>query len=342
MPPDSYEDLVALSGETFGLSVDVSNVRFYTQELAGSKGINVEITKGAWDAIKTLLTEALSRMSLAPDDKRHRASRRSFVLPSPARPSKASEDRKSREPVSHLLKTMKRGCRGRRGRRCLSEQGRRQAQVVASEDEEDEEVEDELDDELREEEAEGGVAEASSSPRKKTMRNSCSYHHRRHWRRNLLNSCSPSRHPPRPQPRRLTGGAHLNAASVLTSSPTPKSSRSVTQPLAQDPNPSKKKGLPGPDERFVVIIEYDDGSDEETQTMFKTRGRHTVSKVLMQACRTFGIEELYDKTQLVLAIDTEEDGEIVEHRFMCPKDETMANVGAVAESRFIVQVEDDL
>ncbi|EPT02517.1 hypothetical protein FOMPIDRAFT_82520 [Fomitopsis schrenkii] len=98
-----------------------------------------------------------------------------------------------------------------------------------------------------------------------------------------------------------------------------------------------------PEDRFVIIIEYDDGAGagEETQTMFKTRGRHTVAKVLMQACRTFGIEDLYDKSQLVLALELEEGGEIVEHRFMCPKEETMAQVGAESESRFIVQVEDE-
>lgn len=50
------------------------------------------------------------------------------------------------------------------------------------------------------------------------------------------------------------------------------------------------------DDRFVVTIEYDDGVDPEAnQTGFKTRGRHLVSKVLMQACKTFGIDHLYDR-----------------------------------------------
>lgn len=43
----------------------------------------------------------------------------------------------------------------------------------------------------------------------------------------------------------------------------------------------------------------------------------------------------------MLALDVEEDGEIVEHRFVCPKEETMAGVGAEADSRFIVELEDD-
>ena len=44
---------------------------------------------------------------------------------------------------------------------------------------------------------------------------------------------------------------------------------------------------------------------------------------------------------MVLALELEEDGEIVEHRFVCPKEETMAQVGAEAGSRFIVHIEDD-
>ena len=35
--------------------------------------------------------------------------------------------------------------------------------------------------------------------------------------------------------------------------------------------------------------------DPEGRSLFKTRGRHMVSKVLMQACRTFGIEQQYEK-----------------------------------------------
>ncbi len=41
------------------------------------------------------------------------------------------------------------------------------------------------------------------------------------------------------------------------------------------------------------MIEYSD--DPESRSLFKTRGRHMVSKVLMQACRTFGLEEYYDR-----------------------------------------------
>lgn len=44
------------------------------------------------------------------------------------------------------------------------------------------------------------------------------------------------------------------------------------------------------------MIEYND--DPESRSLFKTRGRHMVSKVLMQACRTFGLEDYYSRYRI--------------------------------------------
>lgn len=65
--------------------------------------------------------------------------------------------------------------------------------------------------------------------------------------------------------------------------------------LMVKPVPTEPVLQPRNDESFLVTIEYDDGVSEETQSLFKTRGRHQVSKVLMQACRTFGIPELFSR-----------------------------------------------
>ncbi|OCH89418.1 hypothetical protein OBBRIDRAFT_888416 [Obba rivulosa] len=47
---------------------------------------------------------------------------------------------------------------------------------------------------------------------------------------------------------------------------------------------------------FLVQIQYiGHTAGEDEQLMFKTRGRHHVTKVLHQACRTFGIEDLYER-----------------------------------------------
>lgn len=42
------------------------------------------------------------------------------------------------------------------------------------------------------------------------------------------------------------------------------------------------------DDTHVIEIQYDDDGDFKS-SLFKTRGRHTVNKVLKMACRTFGI-----------------------------------------------------
>ncbi|KAI0944008.1 hypothetical protein AcV7_001946 [Taiwanofungus camphoratus] len=111
--------------------------------------------------------------------------------------------------------------------------------------------------------------------------------------------------------------------------------------LMVKPVPTEPVLQPRNDESFLVTIEYDDGVSEETQSLFKTRGRHQVSKVLMQACRTFGIPELFSRAHLVLIVDVEEDDEIVEHRFLCANNDTMARAGAEPNSKFVIQIDED-
>ncbi|KAI0669505.1 hypothetical protein C8Q78DRAFT_1154837 [Trametes maxima] len=91
-----------------------------------------------------------------------------------------------------------------------------------------------------------------------------------------------------------------------------------------------------PDGSFIVMIEYND--DAESRQLFKTRGRHTVSKVLMQACRTFGIEEFYPSARMVLLVEDEEEGEV--YRSVCNRNDTMAQAGAEPNARFVVEIVD--
>ncbi|CCM01027.1 uncharacterized protein FIBRA_03075 [Fibroporia radiculosa] len=94
-----------------------------------------------------------------------------------------------------------------------------------------------------------------------------------------------------------------------------------------------------PEEKFVISIEYLNGANSADKLMFKTRGRHTVAKVLLQACRTFGLEHLYDSARLVLILPIQEgDGEWVEEKFLCDPEDTMSMVGAGSESRFAIEV----
>ena len=49
-----------------------------------------------------------------------------------------------------------------------------------------------------------------------------------------------------------------------------------------------------PAETCLITVDYDDGN-EVCSSAFKTKGRHTVHKVLMTVCKTFGIEALYPR-----------------------------------------------
>lgn len=52
-----------------------------------------------------------------------------------------------------------------------------------------------------------------------------------------------------------------------------------------------------PTETCLIVVEYDNGEDVCSST-FKTKGRHTVHKVLLTVCRTFNIESQYSRRVL--------------------------------------------
>ncbi|KAI0700990.1 hypothetical protein C8T65DRAFT_657033 [Cerioporus squamosus] len=109
-------------------------------------------------------------------------------------------------------------------------------------------------------------------------------------------------------------------------------------PDAVSQSSQASQSQPRSDESFLIMIEYSD--DPESRSLFKTRGRHMVSKVLMQVCRTFGLEEYYRSARLVLLVEEpDEDGEITfQRRFVCDRDGTMAEAGAEPNSKFIVEI----
>ncbi|KAI0629578.1 hypothetical protein C8Q77DRAFT_295086 [Trametes polyzona] len=133
-----------------------------------------------------------------------------------------------------------------------------------------------------------------------------------------------------------TGGRSAERAP----SPKVKVEKSLAKPTPplQEAAPARPQGKS--DESFVIMIEY--GDDPESRSLFKTRGRHMVGKVLMQACRTFGIEQYYDHARLVLLIEADgDDGEPTVYRSVCSRDETMAQAGAQPDARFLVEIEEE-
>ena len=87
------------------------------------------------------------------------------------------------------------------------------------------------------------------------------------------------------------------------------------------------------------MIEY--AEDPDSRSLFKTRARHTVSKVLMQACRTFELQAYYHSARLVLVVEEEdaETGEVgFRRKHTCGRHETMGEAGAEPDARFLVEI----
>ncbi|KAI0343582.1 hypothetical protein BDW22DRAFT_1428158 [Trametopsis cervina] len=107
--------------------------------------------------------------------------------------------------------------------------------------------------------------------------------------------------------------------------------------------PSEAAVRPG--DTCLITVSYDDGQELCSST-FKTKGRHTVQKVLMTVCKTFNIEHLYNRAKLVRVVtdstdDMDSDEQVMEQMVFCPKDHTMTQVGAHQDARFTIAIEED-
>ncbi|KAF7294565.1 Zn(2)-C6 fungal-type domain-containing protein [Mycena indigotica] len=94
-------------------------------------------------------------------------------------------------------------------------------------------------------------------------------------------------------------------------------------------------------DRFkITLISGETGKGKE----FKTRGSHTVEKILSVGAKNLGIEPNGGKLVLYLLVEvTDEDGWEEEEpaRLKCERHQTMQEVGAVSGSEFVLELEDD-
>lgn len=114
-----------------------------------------------------------------------------------------------------------------------------------------------------------------------------------------------------------------------------------SRPAASQSSQSQPTSQPAvkSDDSFLIMIEYAD--DPDSRSLFKTRARHTVSRVLMQACRTFEIQDHYHSARLVLVVEAEDEetGEISYRRkYTCGRHETMGEAGAEPDAKFLVEI----
>nr|VWP01479.1 DgcP [Ganoderma boninense] len=137
-------------------------------------------------------------------------------------------------------------------------------------------------------------------------------------------------------PSRSQGNAGhtTHASSPFTNGCAFSEPRAATSQPESQPQPAAKS-----DESFLIMIEY--AEDPDSRSLFKTRARHTVSRVLMQACRTFELQNYYHRARLVL-VEEEEDVETGEVGFRrkhtCGRHETMGEAGAEPNARFLVEI----
>ncbi|PIL33726.1 hypothetical protein GSI_04351 [Ganoderma sinense ZZ0214-1] len=120
----------------------------------------------------------------------------------------------------------------------------------------------------------------------------------------------------------------------------PSRSQEPRAPTSQSQSQSQPEGKS--DESFLIMIEY--AEDPDSRSLFKTRARHTVSKVLMQACRTFEIQAYYHSARLVLVVEEEdaETGEVgFQRKHTCGRHETMGEAGAEPNARFLVELAEE-
>nr|VWO95691.1 Fungal_trans domain-containing protein [Ganoderma boninense] len=122
--------------------------------------------------------------------------------------------------------------------------------------------------------------------------------------------------------------------------------RALSEPRAtpsQPPPESQPPVAAKSDESFLIMIEYAEDPDG-SRSLFKTRARHTVSRVLMQACRTFELQEYYPRARLVLVVEEEdvETGEVgFRRKHTCARHETMGEAGAEPNARFVVEIAEE-
>ncbi|KJA18151.1 hypothetical protein HYPSUDRAFT_218407 [Hypholoma sublateritium FD-334 SS-4] len=106
----------------------------------------------------------------------------------------------------------------------------------------------------------------------------------------------------------------------------------------------KEAGGTDGDQRFEISIT---GPDAKVSAQFKTRGRHTVGKVLAAACKTFEIEYYRARLYHVLYRENEE-GEEERVEIKCDVDDTMSRAGVNGNSQLFIRIaprgedEDDL
>lgn len=101
-------------------------------------------------------------------------------------------------------------------------------------------------------------------------------------------------------------------------------------PSASSRSTQSSQSSLNPDAHFVVRIRAPESQEAE----FKTRGKHTIKKVLLGACNTFDLD--YERARLILVLSEPEGGHDM---YYCEPEESMASCGIMPDSTLVIHVE---
>lgn len=355
--PTEYEKAELFSREQFGLS---GPIHLVTEDLpAPLNGTRVRIHQDAWRVISPIVYQVIIEVTGDTGSKRKSSARKSSIASkrtSEAQPAAALLT--STDDEEDLEATQSDDPTDLHPPRLKSPTKTNRSRVMSDDEEEDEEGEEE---EERVEEEEEGKEQDEVDLALRSSRGSSHYTQSQRSsyvsaqfssvkdqleeieitpRAKTVKDPSPSTLPFKPSPA-------SDPADFQSPPETQTQEAESDYPLQATSSKSKskpesKKGrlslhdqsLVNKDETFLITIQHIRG-DRTEDSIFKTRGRHLVGKVLKMACKTFNIGSEIGRARLIL-IEEDEEGE--EHRFPCENEDSMLNAGAYPDATFIIDI----
>ncbi|KAJ3479742.1 hypothetical protein NLI96_g8850 [Meripilus lineatus] len=117
----------------------------------------------------------------------------------------------------------------------------------------------------------------------------------------------------------------------------PELSQLATQKSSAEDNHAEDSNV-----TYIVNIQYNHSDDYVTHNLFKTRGKHLVSKVLKMACRTFEVTYNPETVRLERIEEcTDSFGAPDERRIRCRTDGVMAETGLQQDALYELIVDED-
>jgi hypothetical protein len=360
--PKTYEDTTGLAIKVFSIDSSPASIVLTTSTLDICQGRTVRIFPGAWESIFNLVAEVEVSISDKPDDHAQKIARESLATPSP-----------SKRPQAQVAHTQNGGGSGNVGvtdDQDVTEDEDEAEQLAALSSfagsvanseygdgsqisEEEHPVAKNLEEADFPGRYERSLTAGRALPSELSERNQTD----EEW---VEYNEPPDAHPLEARPQQLAPaldefrerdlqevkdvvqsqadlqGAHraIKKETLSVSRPKPEPSLEEEE-VAGTSQPRSQSQEDDEPSRFIIDVEH---RPSEQELRFKTRGEHTVGKVLSKACKRFKLDYDSATLKLIVEIDGEEGGEILSD---CDPADSMARAGAMKGARFIIVTDDD-